>query len=268
MLRFCCEKAFDDRVMKDNIMKKKVIKAAAPAVFWFLVWMIAWKAVNQDLLLASPLQVLKCFPMLGTGSFWLKVCRSLNRGLEAYAAGVSAGFLLAVLCSVFPWADLLIRPALTVIRATPVASFIILALVWLSADRVPVLAGALMTMPVIFMSVYTGVTGADPQLVEMARLYGFSKPKIWRRVILPGLFPSFVASAETCVGICFKATIAAEVIGLPRDSIGSGLHNAKIYLETDQLMFWTLIVILLSLTVEKSIRFLLERGLKRVHHSS
>lgn len=249
-------------------MKNKVIRVLLPAAFWFAVWLIAWKVVNQDLLLASPMRVAACFPMLGQGSFWIKVGHSLGRGLAAYLAGVSAGFILAVLCSVFPWVDLLARPALTVIRATPVASFIILALVWLSADQVPVLAGALMTMPVIFMSVYTGVNGTDPQLIEMARLYGFSKPRIWRRVILPGLFPAFMASAGTCVGICFKATIAAEVIGLPRGSIGSGLHNAKIYLETDQLMFWTLVVILLSLAVEKMIRYLLERGLKRVHHSA
>lgn len=249
-------------------MKNKVFRIILPAVFWFAVWMAAWRIVNQDLLLASPLQVLACFPMLGQSDFWLKVGQSLGRGLAAYLTGVSAGFVLAVLCSAFPWVDLLVRPALTVIRATPVASFIILALVWLSADQVPVLAGALMTMPVIFMSVYTGVSGTDPQLIEMAKLYGFSKPRIWRRVILPGLFPAFVASAEACVGICFKATIAAEVIGLPRNSIGSGLHNAKIYLETNQLMFWTLVVILLSLAVEKTIRFLLERGLKRVHHTA
>ena len=252
-------------MMKRGHMNRKIIRSLVPAAFWIIVWLIAWRAVDQELLLASPLQVLQCFRLMGNGSFWLKVGSSVGGGLEAYVIGVSVGFVLAVLCSAISWVDLLIRPALTVIRATPVASFIILALVWLSADRVPILAGALMTIPVIFVSVSSGILSTDPQLLEMARLFGFSKLKTWCRVILPGLFPAFAASCEACVGMCFKATIAAEVIGLPRDSIGTGLHNAKIYLETDQLMFWTLIVILLSLVVEKSIRFAIERGLKHVH---
>lgn len=101
------------------------------------------------------------------------------------------------------WAPLLgevIRPALAVVRATPVASFIILALVWLSAGNVPILAGLLMVVPVVYANVTQGIEAADPQLLEMARMFGWKRPKVWRRILLPTAPAPLLAACEACVG--------------------------------------------------------------------
>jgi len=163
--------------------------------------------------------------------------------------------------------DEVISPALLVVRATPVASFIILALVWLSASDVPILAGILMVVPVVFANVREGITSTDPQLLEMAKLFGWSRLKTWRRVVIPTVLPTFVAACQACVGLCFKATIAAEVIGVPKNAIGTQLYNAKIYIETDALMAWTVVIIILSLVIERLLKAAFERGLRRVHHA-
>ena len=160
----------------------------------------------------------------------------------------------------------MIRPALAVVRATPVASFIILALVWLSAGNVPILAGLLMVVPVVYANVTQGIEAADPQLLEMARMFGWKRPKVWRRILLPTALPPFLAACEACVGMCFKATIAAEVIGVPRNAMGTQLYHAKIYLQTDALMAWTVVIILLSMVTEKLLREAIERGRRCVHH--
>ena len=246
---------------------KGLLRKAFPLLFWLLVWAVCYRMVNQDLLLASPAAVARRFAFLGEAPFWRSVGMSLWRTGLSYGLGVFIACVLAVVCHASKLADEVIRPALSVVRATPVASFIILALVWLSSSNVPILAGILMVVPVVFANVREGIDSTDPQLLEMARLFGFSRWKTWRRVIIPTVLPTFVAACEACVGLCFKATIAAEVIGVPKNAIGTQLYNAKIYLETDALLAWTLVVIILSMAMEKLLKALFERGMHRGHHA-
>ena len=251
-------------------MKSRIVRAlrkAFPLLFWLLVWAACYRVVDQDLLLASPGQVLARFSFVREASFWRCVGMSLWRTAAAYGLGVALACLLAALGHASALVDDIIRPALAVVRATPVASFIILALVWLSASNVPILAGMLMVTPVVYANLREGIASTDRQLLEMARLFGWSRWKILRRVTIPSVLPTFVAACEACVGLCFKATIAAEVIGVPKNAVGSQLYNAKIYLETDALLAWTLVVILLSMMLERLLKAAFERGMCRVHHA-
>lgn len=241
---------------------KKIVRTLYPLVFWLLVWAVCARAVGQELLLASPLAVLRRFSLLGEASFWRCVGTSLLRTALAYVLGVTLAGVLAVGCSLWRWLDDLIRPALAVIRATPVASFIILALVWLNASNVPILAGVLMVLPVVYASAREGIDATDKNLLEMAQMFGWTRWKTWTRVILPSALPAALAACEACVGLCFKAAIAAEVIGTPKNAIGTQLYSSKIYLETDSLFWWTLVVILLSMVLEKLLRLLIARLLK------
>ncbi len=246
---------------------KRFQRKLFPLLFWLGVWMIAYLATGQELLIASPVSVMKRFAFVTEAAFWRCVGMSLYRAAMAYGLGVVCACILAVLCHLWQWADDLVRPALAVVRATPVASFIILALVWLSSSNVPILTGMLMVVPVVFSNVKEGMDSADPQLLEMAKLFQWSRWKTFRRVIIPSVRSTFLAACEACVGLCFKASIAAEVIGTPKNAIGTQLYSAKIYLETDTLMAWTLVVILLSMGIEKLLRHVIRGGEKRVHRA-
>lgn len=250
---------------------KKALRKFFPLLFWLLVWAACHLAVGSDLLLASPWAVARRFSFMGEASFWKTVGMSLWRTALAYGFGVGAACLLAVLCHFSRLLDELIRPAMTVIRATPVASFIILALVWLSSSNVPILAGALMVVPVVYANVREGIASTDRNLLEMAKMFSWSTGKTWGKVIIPSTLPNFLAACEACVGLCFKATIAAEVIGTPKMAIGSQLYSAKIYLENDMLLAWTLVVIILSMALEKllkmAFRRMMEGRLRRVRHA-
>lgn len=250
-----------------NAKVKGALRKAFPLVFWLLVWAACHRIVNQDLLLASPVQVFSRFAFVGEASFWRCVGMSVWRTAAAYGLGVIIACLLAAASHASRLLDEVVSPALLVVRATPVASFIILALVWLSASNVPILAGVLMVVPVVFANVREGIASTDKQLLEMAKVFGWSRWKTWRRIVIPSVLPTFVAACEACVGLCFKATIAAEVIGVPRNAIGTQLYNAKIYLETDTLLAWTLVVIILSMVIERLLKAVFERGLRRVHHA-
>jgi len=230
------------------------------ALFWLGLWAAAAAGIGQPLLLPDPVSVLETFArLLVTAPFWQAVGWSMLRAVSAFAIGVVLGTALAAGAATISPLRALLRPALAAVRATPVTSFIILALVWLKAGMVPVLTGALMVLPIVWGNVSQGIEGTDPKLLEMARAYGFSHAKILGKLYVPSVLPAFLSACVTGMGLCWKATIAAEVIGRPKGAIGAFLYDAKIFLETDALFAWTLAVILLSLALERAFAFVVRK---------
>lgn len=230
-------------------------RRAGVLLFYLLLWALLARAVDSPLLLPSPASVIaRLASLLPKAMFWLTLMGTLLRTLAAYALGILAAVLLAALCCRFRAADALLSPLLSAVRATPVTSFIVLALVWLSSSRVPVLTGFLMTLPVVYAALVTAVRGIDPKLLEMARLYRFGAAGTLRHVYIPAVTPAFVDSCLSAIGLCWKAVVAAEVIGVPKLAVGSRLYEAKIYLETDALLAWTATVVLLSVLLEYALR--------------
>ncbi len=239
---------------------KALLERAGVFVFYIALWALAARWVNSPLLLPTPLAVLRRLgALLPSSGFWLTLGGTLLRTLLAYLLGIAFAVLLATLCCRFRVAELLVSPLLSAVRATPVTSFIVLALVWLSSARVPVLTGFLMTLPVVYSALTQAVRAIDPRLLEMARLYRFGRGGTLRRVVLPSVLPAFVESCLAAIGLCWKAVVAAEVIGVPRRAVGSRLYEAKIYLETDSLLAWTLMLVLLSVLLEALLRRLTRR---------
>lgn len=249
--------------MRSNNVRPRVqalLERAGVFAFYIALWALAARWVNSPLLLPTPLAVLRRLgALLPSSGFWLTLGATLLRTLLAYLLGIAFAVLLAALCCRFRAAELLFSPLLSAVRATPVTSFIVLALVWLSSARVPVLTGFLMTLPVVFSALTQAVRAIDPRLLEMARLYRFGRGGTLRRVVLPSVLPAFVESCMAAIGLCWKAVVAAEVIGVPKLAVGSRLYEAKIYLETDSLLAWTLMLVLLSVLLEALLRRLTRR---------
>ena len=243
------------------------LQRAGVFAFYLLVWAALARLVHQELLLPSPAAVLgRLLSLLPQSAFWRTLLATLLRTAQAYLLGIAAAIALAALCARFRSARLLLSPLLSAVRATPVTSFIVLALVWLSNARVPVLTGFLMTLPIVYSALYQAIRSVDPQLLEMARVFRLGRLGTLRHVIVPSVLPAFMESALAAVGLCWKAVVAAEVIGVPKLAVGSRLYEAKIYLETDSLLAWTLTIVLLSVALEALLRRLAARLTKEAHH--
>ena len=228
------------------------LQRAGVFVFYLFIWAALARLVNQTLLLPSPAAVLgRLLTLLPQAAFWRTLLATLLRTAQAYLLGLAAAIALAALCARSRAARLLLSPLLSAVRATPVTSFIVLALVWLSNARVPMLTGFLMTLPIVFSALDQALRAVDPQLLEMARVFHIGRMGTLRHVIVPSVLPAFVESALAAVGLCWKAVVAAEVIGVPKLAVGSRLYEAKIYLETDSLLAWTLLIVLLSVALER-----------------
>ena len=239
---------------------KKVLKNILAFAFWIAVWQLAALKAGQELILPAPMTVLSTLLSLGAEpAFWASAGYSLLRVFGGFSAGIVLGTLLAAATSFSTVADALFSPMIRIIRATPVASFIILALLWIGKAWVPCFISMLMVLPVVWGNVCSAISQTDKTLLEMAKLYRFGKGKTLRYIFLPSVYPSWRAGCITALGLAWKAGVAAEVLCLPKLSIGTELYYSKIYLETPSLFAWTVVVILLSFLVEKGFVALMKR---------
>ncbi|MCI9548100.1 MAG: ABC transporter permease subunit [Oscillospiraceae bacterium] len=241
----------------------RLLKRSLPAVFWLLAWALAARWVGLDLLLPGPLAVgARLAALAGTGGFWLSVGATLGRVFLGLAWGAPAGAALAFATHFSPWADRLLSPAVRVVRATPVVSFILLVYLWVPRGAIPWVIAGLMVLPVVWGAVSAGLDGLDEKLLELARAYRFSRGRTLALICLPALRPHFAAGLSTAFGLAWKSGVAAEVLCPPVQAIGSRIQQAKAALETPDLFAWTLTIVALSLALEKLLRRGLGRGEK------
>lgn len=241
------------------------LQKAAAIVFWLAVWQAVYWLTGQEILVVSPAQAFtRLFTLTGNLSFWAISLSSLGRILLGFLAALAVGVLLAALTCKFLLVHAIFQPAISVIKATPVASFIILALVWIRSGNVPAFISFLMVLPIVWANVSQGISSTDRQLLEVARLFRFRPMQTFRRVYLPSVLPSFMSAFTTGLGFAWKSGVAAEVIANTKNSIGGQIYESKIYLETADLFAWTIVVILLSVIFEKLLVWLMKKCAEKI----
>lgn len=233
-----------------------------PLAFWLGVWQLVARLVGTELLLPAPGAVIRCLgSLVVTGEFWLSALYTLARVMGGLLGGIVVGAGLAVLTHFIRWADLLLSPAVRVVRATPVVSFILLVYLWVTRANIPGVIAGLMVLPVIWGNVTAGLGAVDSQLLEMAGAYRFSRFKTIRLIYLPSVRPHLTSGVLTAFGLAWKSGVAAEVICPPQLAVGSQIQAARLALETPELFAWTIVIIVLSLALEGLLRrILLQRG--------
>jgi NitT/TauT family transport system permease protein len=236
-----------------------------PCAFWVAVWQLVSVAVGQQILVASPLATLEALAgLVGQAAFWTSVATSMGRILAGFAGGTLAAVVLAAVASRVGAVRSVLAPLVQVVKAAPVASFIILVLIWVPSRRLSIVIAFLMAFPIVYTNVLQGIAQTDPQLLEMADVFGVGAGRRLRYVYVPQVAPYLQAACSLALGLCWKAGVAAEVIGLPRNSIGEHLYEAKIYLDTPELFAWTLVVVCVSLLFERVFGALLATAVERM----
>lgn len=109
-------------------------------MFWLGVWQAAAAAIGREVFLVSPVQAIGTLvELLPQAEFWQRIGFSAGRILLGFGLGVLSSAVLAVAAEKWEWVDALLAPVMQLVKATPVASFIILALVWVSGSSLSVL---------------------------------------------------------------------------------------------------------------------------------
>lgn len=130
------------------------------------------------------------------------------------------------------------------------------------------LVSLFVVFPVTYVSLEDGLSGLDSELEEMVRVFRVPLGRRISLLYLPQLLPGVLAGCRVSIGMCWKASIAGELIGLPLHSIGEQLYLSKFYMSVDELFAWTTVIIMVSVLFEKVFARLLISFQRKMEESS
>ena len=248
--------------MKSKLLNKSVISISIFA-FWLGIWYALAYVVDSVLLLPTPHETLfALFDLATTFEFYKVVFFTLIRVAFGLILGISCGIIFAILCYRFEILKTLFNPIISVIRATPVASFIVLLWVLVSGSALAVVVAFLMVMPIVWQNTLDGFNSIPKELIEVADIYELSLRRRFSVLILPILSDYIFPAVITSVGLAWKSEIAAEIIAYTKDSVGMHINDAKSLMLTPTVFAWTAIIVVMSIALELLTRKLLRRTRK------
>lgn len=243
----------------------KVVVKLFTFVIWIMLWQVIYWIVGKEVLIVSPFQVIeRILELIRDKSFFIQIGMSFIRVLLGFILAVFLGLVAGILTGKSDLFYEILSPFFHVIQATPVASFIILALIWIKTGYVPVFIAFLIVFPIVTSNIATGVKQVDRKLLEMSKVFQFSLNKKLQYIYYTAILPYFMSACRTGIGLAWKSAIAAEVICTPVFSIGKSLYESKIYLETLDLFAWTATVVVLSILIEKIFGMLMHKLTERM----
>lgn len=238
----------------------KSYQSLAIFIMWLLLWTLISSRVNA-FYLPSPYETLeRLFNLLSKSSTYIIIGMSLLRVVIGLGLAIIFGVIFGLISGVSSRFYSFLQPILVAIKSTPVVSFIVLAILYMDKAFVPSFCGMLLCFPIIYYNVIEGYRMVDTELINMSKIYNVPFKRQLFQLYLPSMAPYIFAGILTSIGICWKGTIAAEVISVLNTSIGNEIYNGKIYLDIDAVFAWTIIIIACSLVIEKFAKRLISKN--------
>ncbi|MBP3242111.1 MAG: ABC transporter permease subunit [Oribacterium sp.] len=231
-----------------------LFKKTGIILVWLIMWQLLSVAVHNSILMAGPVESAKALMrMILTREYRNAILFSLIRILGGFCFGSAMGISLAFISYRVRFMEDFLKPFISVLKAVPVASFVIILLIWAGNKNLSFYISSLVVMPLLYINTLGGLKATDPKLLEMADVFRIPVLRRVRYIYLPSVYPYLYSAFQAALGMAWKSGVAAEVIGQPLGSMGNGLYQAKIYLETADLFAWTITIVVVSFLVEKLI---------------
>lgn len=252
------EKAFYGK--SAGVFQRKWLRRLLILAAWLAVWQLLSLWIGNSILMVGPVTAGKVFlKYLPEIVFWKTVLFSLLRIGAGFLAGLLLGLLLAVGSCRFSLLEEILEPVIMLLKSIPVASFVVLLLMWWGSSFLSAAISFLIVLPTIYINTLEGLKSTNRSLLEMAEVF---RMPLWNRffyIYRPALKPFMDSSLKISLGMSWKSGVAAEVIGTPDYSIGEKLYMSKIHLDTAGVLAWTVVIILVSFLFEKLILIIWDR---------
>ncbi len=246
--------------MKDSIIKRNKIYLISSIIALIVIWQIAAIIVNKEIIIPTPVQTFKVLmEIVSAPQFLTAVAHTLWRVCIAFVMTIVFALGLGLLSSFIPPLYHVLRPLVILFRSVPTMAVILLALIWLRSEKAPILVAFLVTFPILYQNVVSGILDVDQKLIEMAQSFHVSTRDMISGIYLPSIRQYLFAGISTALGLAVKVVIAAEVLSQPRLCVGTEFQIHKIQLNTAGVFAWAFIAVALSGGLDALIRFVFSR---------
>lgn len=246
--------------MRISIILEKLSKTKYIGfIFWIIVWQVLSVEINQEILLVSPFSAIKRLSeLILEQQFWIAITNSSFRIILGFLLSLITGVVLAMFSTNYKIIEAIIKPMMDMIKSVPVVSFIILCLIWVSTKYLSTLISFLMVLPVIYDNCHTGIKNIPKEMIEMVNVFNVDRLRQVRYLYVSEVMKYLKSGCSISLGLCWKSGVAAEVIGIPKGTIGENLYNAKIYLSSSDLFAWTMTIVVISILFRRLFMYMLE----------
>lgn len=234
------------------LKNKKLLQKSASVAAALLFCQAAAVLLNEKIILVTPIDVFaRLFTIWEEPAFFSSVWFSFSRIAAGFLLALAVGVVLALAAGRFHIVEILLWPYMVTVKSVPVASFIIIALVWLTSSSLSVFISFMIVLPIIYTNILNAIRSVDVKMLQMADIFRLSFTKRLVYVWLPQIKPFLFSACSIAIGLAWKSGVAAEIIGIPQGSIGEALYYSKVYLNTTDMFTWTLIIVIMSVAFEK-----------------
>ncbi len=185
-------------------------------------------------MLPTPWEVIQAgWRLFETGELQEHVFISTERALIGFVIGGVIGFALGLFNGTILFLERLVDTTIQMVRTIPHLALIPLVILWFGiGESAKIFLVAVGVMFPIYINTFNGIKNVDRKLIEMGKIYGLSKWKLFTNIILPGAMPSILVGIRYALGVTWISLIVAETIGADA-GIGYMATTAREFMQMD-----------------------------------
>jgi NitT/TauT family transport system permease protein len=171
------------------------------------------------------------------------------RTIYGFFLSITLALVLAIL-SQNEKLRVIINPLISIFRSLPTISIIIILLIWFKSQDAMILIGLLIVFPLLYEGFRHSFQSIDSKLREVSIIYHFSFLQKIKYLYFFHTIEYFLVNLKQTFGLAFKIMLMSEVIGQARIGIGAKINLARMNIEMEGVILWTVILLVLVLIVE------------------
>lgn len=232
-------------------LSKKTLYTVIGIIGLVALWQIVALIVNSSVIIPTPVETVKEFiNLLSSPTLFTALASTGLRAIIGFCLALLLSTIFAISAYAYSPIRSMLTPLITVLRATPTMSIILLAVIWFAPSVSPVFIGFLIIFPILYESIYNALFGVDKKLIQMSKVYDVSKKDRLLSLYLPSIRKSVLSGARSAISLNVKVVIAGEVLAYTAKSIGMQMYITKIDIATASLFGWTIWALILSFIFE------------------
>ncbi len=215
------------------------------------LWSVMAVAVNSEYILPSVADTFfALINIFGQVKFYTAFAFTLLRSIIAFTISFVIAGVCAFLAHKSKRAERVVLTVMSVLRALPTISIVLLLLFWTNSQIAPIIVTMLVVMPTTYTHLKSALESVDKTAVEAGLVDGAGKLQCFLRVEFPQIVPAVYSAIGSGVSLNFKLMVAAEVLSVTVKSMGNLLNDAKFGFEIANMLALVITTVAFGIIIE------------------
>ena len=230
---------------------KKIFFSIIGWIIIILIWEIFSLSLNNDVVFPDILSTIKALGKILIDKYtYVVLGHTLFRLLISLLVSFVLALIFAIISYLKEWARLIFTPIVLLLKTIPVASIIIIMIIFIGHNNSPYYIASFVIFPIMYEGIYGGLKQIDDSALDEIKTISNFNLVIAKDIYLPLIKNNITTSLLQSIGLGLKVMLMAEFISQPTHSIGRQLLEEKNYLNYDAVFAWTLLLIMIVIILE------------------